>query len=1399
MADPVFDEIVLPEQEEADPSLAVEPIQFDEIVLPHASGQFEEIIIPPKPKTETEAALVETPTVSDLMSGKFGQRVKIPAGTKIPTLGEVGVVPKEVVQGVIRYATPVGVAQVATEAVAPDSLAVKVGAGVIEGGSEVLSSFTTPENLSQLAIMPQSKIGQIILNLGFGAEAVRHLPEQIKAYGETDDPQEKAKIAAGIVTSLGLPGYGLAHGIMRKAPVRPANEPGAQPATTDRATPETVQGAEPAAAPEALRAASEAAAAREAEFQRMSSNLNELNKDQFLPDRAAPATETPRGEQDAIPIRSPETEIPRTAERGQDQPGISGEARRGEQAATPSEASSAEIRTDQTPVVTEEIMSPGPGAAATGEFPAPKVTAIKNAAVDQQRAERGELPLMEPARKSNPATWEEAMEAIERDPEHASKIVDGIRDGTKKEINDVDQMAILHEEIRLRNERAMEADRAADPYTTQEERAQASERFEQLSNRINEVELAGHDAGTMSGRALQIRKQMIRDDYTPAGIERRMAAKKGGPLTEEEVATAKVDSEKILKEETAFEERVEQVKIEHGKKEAEAALKDMEGGKPKKPATPKDDATEISGIVDGIKAAREEGATLGGGLLDNFVKRLAKKFVDGGMRGLDNVTAAIEKVLKPILPDINTRQIHDAFSDYGKSKPATTVPEKVHLSQIRGEAQKTSALQDIIEKQKAPAATGPQRVPQSDISRRLTKLINEAKKRFNIQPIDPARALKTALESRRTYYTNKLADLRFEIAKGERIIKEKSLSPTDPALEALKAEYGKVKREHTEIFGKRELTPEQRLKSAIAVAERAELEAIKRLENAQKGIFGKEKVSSKVPPSTQLDAIRARTEAIREQVKELHDLANPKKTPEERALQSYKTRLKTQEAELLEKNLRADAGDATVFQKKVRKPIDISRDAEAMRLKATVEKSKIELGKKAEAYRLANRTLGRKILDGIKLSYDASTNLLSSFDLSAPRQAAFGLAANATRIASNPMLIVRPFKRMAQVLFSDARARRFEQERLHRPNAINGIDRQAKIEYTALDETSFSKREENARSILDEWGQLPLRTGNAAKTAVTLAPKLISRGVHVSNRAFNVFLNTMRSNLLDHLLRVNFKDRAPTKVELEAIGNLVNVATGRGKMRPATTEVMGRILWSPKLLWSRIQTLAGQPFYRGSARTRLIVAKEYARVIVSGYALLKAIQLFSDKDERDSRSSDFGKLVFDDTRIDLWGGYQQVLVQEERQRTGQTKTAGGKILNLRDKAEETPFQLALSAPLSSGEDKASSDKRAYGQGHVSTAANFLRTKLRPQLGAFVNLVAGENVVGEKTTVVSVLKDLTVPLAWKDIVDQMVSLGMPRGTAVQVAQMFGAGVQTYKPKPPKEKKKGVEPSAMPDYY
>lgn len=91
-------------------------------------------------------------------------------------------------------------------------------AGSLKGGAEALAGFGTLKNVAITGATGAigegtvaAKTAQTALLSYFEAEAIHAFPEQYKAYQETKDPVEKAKIATGILVGLGLPIYGAGH------------------------------------------------------------------------------------------------------------------------------------------------------------------------------------------------------------------------------------------------------------------------------------------------------------------------------------------------------------------------------------------------------------------------------------------------------------------------------------------------------------------------------------------------------------------------------------------------------------------------------------------------------------------------------------------------------------------------------------------------------------------------------------------------------------------------------------------------------------------------------------------------------------------------------------------------------------------------------------------------------------------------------------------------------------------------------------------------------------------------------------------------------------------------------------------------------------------------------------
>lgn len=364
--------------------------------------------------------------------------------------------------------------------------------------------------------------------------------------------------------------------------------------------------------------------------------------------------------------------------------------------------------------------------------------------------------------------------------------------------------------------------------------------------------------------------------------------------------------------------------------------------------------------------------------------------------------------------------------------------------------------------------------------------------------------------------------------------------------------------------------------------------------------------------------------------------------------------------------------------------------------------------------------------------------MLSAFDLS------FLLRQGGFLALGHPRRAIENLKTAINAFADPHKADQIERGIRSRPNALNGAYDRMKIEFTKYDPTAEQ----------------------------TLKPEMfMSRfadvipGVKQSSRAFVTAGNQMRADTADALLASLPDPAKATTEELRAIGNFVNVATGRGNMgdKAKATEFLATILWSPRLLASRFQLLAGQPLYHGSQNTRKLIAGEYARFLTGLAAVYALGAAAGAEEEKDPRSSDFGKLKFGNTRIDPLAGLSQVTVLLSRLATGQKKSEVGAITDL------------TGAYAKRGEDV------------PGLITQFLRTKLSPVLGTTINVMSGESVVGEKpfdsksvlgVPVPNIAQDLLVPLSFRDILDVMKENGVPEGAAITTLGLLGMGVQNY---------------------
>jgi hypothetical protein len=259
--------------------------------------------------------------------------------------------------------------------------------------------------------------------------------------------------------------------------------------------------------------------------------------------------------------------------------------------------------------------------------------------------------------------------------------------------------------------------------------------------------------------------------------------------------------------------------------------------------------------------------------------------------------------------------------------------------------------------------------------------------------------------------------------------------------------------------------------------------------------------------------------------------------------------------------------------------------------------------------------------------------------------------------------------------------------------------------------------------------------------------------VRRSGRAYTGLLNNVRYALNDHMYEIAVKQNVDLSTqELKDISRVANWATGRGHLGGYETQKMllNTFLFSPRLLKSRFDLL--NPFFYRSLSP---IAKRQAQrgaasLVLGGIAVLGMAKLSGIDVVTDPFSSDFGKMKIGNHRFDVWGGHQQVVRTIAQEMFGKkTKVTTGETLG-----------ISRGLPT----------------------LNFIRGKLAPPIGLFVDKATGSTIVGDPLTWKGVLWNHLAPLGWQDAYESYQDKGgnensIPWGLGALGAATIGFGTQT----------------------
>lgn len=743
------------------------------------------------------------------------------------------------------------------------------------------------------------------------------------------------------------------------------------------------------------------------------------------------------------------------------------------------------------------------------------------------------------------------------------------------------------------------------------------------------------------------------------------------------------------------------------------------------------------------------------------IQALAKYFITQGVTERNALVKEVHNVIKDVIPGITIRETMDAILGYGKFKPLNKDEILGKSRDLRAQLQQVEKLKDT-RKDKTP----------SDEERRLIKQVEEMKKELGIETIDPEKQLKSSLDAVKTRLTNEIKDLEYQIATKQKIVKARTNLKYDAEANRLQKRRDDLKKQFHEIFGS-EITDQQRINAAIKATEKAIVEYTRMIN--ENDLMPKAK---RTPvQSEELNKARKERDRLKAQVKELRDLAKPKRTPEEIATQRLETRLKNEIKKLTAKlenlDLKKDQRQETVLSAEGRK-LKAQRDDLKTALNAAIKASGIvtreEASRLIELSRILANAREEAGTDGYNSKYGAAkVAFLKYIDFLK------GTDKTIKEMLTGEWEEVR-------TIWKDNKAKAFTKSIMDIIVTVSDLS----ISLLATLDNSFLGRQglntlltrpsiwlrNSAKSFVDIYKTMKSKHGGEMVESAVMAdaysrpnyrngdydiaklipkteeqfPTSIPERIPFAGRLFkaseNAFTNSgirMRIDTYDLLKKIAIKQGVDVKDKLwiQETGKLINSITARGDLgRLGSGGPLRLIFWAPKMLWGNVNVLTAHfggaslkhPFARQQARRNLLKIVGYTVLIA---AIADAIgRLFGKDDvvEWNPISSDFMKIKVNNTRHDITAGKGSIITLLARALTFRTKSTKTKRIT----------------KLNSGK---------FGSRSLfDVIIDFMANKSAPLTKTAIDIARGRNFDYEKPGIGNVAYNLATPIGVQNFVE-----------------------------------------------
>jgi hypothetical protein len=733
---------------------------------------------------------------------------------------------------------------------------------------------------------------------------------------------------------------------------------------------------------------------------------------------------------------------------------------------------------------------------------------------------------------------------------------------------------------------------------------------------------------------------------------------------------------------------------------------------------------------------------------------LIREAVEQGNATIEDVTKFIQEAIKEDYPNITEREVRDAITKYGKTANLSKDEIDTQIRKIKRIGKLISAIEDVQNK-KRPLRSGLQRDKLDAEERILSKQLKEGMKDLPIDAGLQARQLKTSLDAIKSRLQNQIDDLNREIETGEQGAKGKPV-PYDEEAKALIEERDRVKALHDDVFGKGDLTDEQKIDRTIKSTERAIAETERRI--AEGDLEAKK---SKAINSPELQAVRDRLKKTKETLRQLQEEAG---IPAKKRLETAK-KATERSIEKLQEKLRTND-----FSKRTPKPL--IADTELTKLQAEKIKLQDEFAKAQYKNELKNRTKLQKAGDiGLELFSSLWRGLAASMDLSAV------FVQGLIPTVRHPLDALKSFKEMFKQLASE----KYQMQVMANIKAQEWYPamKASKLAITEIDGKFNAREELFVSNWIDVIWDTPANLVQKAvgQNKVSDAWKKINP-YKAANRAYTGYLNSMRVlRFLDGMKYIESQGKTfeSHPEEFKAWADYVNNATGRGGLGPLETsaKALSLAFFSPRKVMAGLNLFTPYTFlYVGkmpkAVRQKAILDYASSLAILTTTAILTQAALKGTDDEEEwevfwnPNSSDFMKPKIGDTRIDLFGGRQQQVVAMARLLSGKFVDANGKVTTLGER-----FGKDINT-------------------RMDVVTKFFSNKFTPSL-SFIKK-ALEQKKGTEIDWVDESTQQVLPIWIRDVDELYKDHPLEMSIMLNILTVLGIGIQTYETKEKKKKKK-----------